>query len=97
MNEKKIQIVDSQKQYFANLPILIKEQEGKKLQLILDVKSRWNSLVTMIKRFIQIKDLKNKVLNELELRAIKLLEVLPDEGVSKFLFEVRRNEFGFWI
>lgn len=43
----------------------INEQEGKKLQLLLDIKTRWNSLITMLKRFLQIKDPVNKTLNDL--------------------------------
>lgn len=41
------------------------EQEGKPLQLILDIKIRWNSLVSMLKRFIQLKEPLNKALHEL--------------------------------
>jgi len=41
------------------------EQEGKTLQLMLDIKIRWNSLITMIERFLQIKGPVNKTLHEL--------------------------------
>ena len=43
----------------------VNQQEGKKLQLMLDMKIRWNSLITMLKRFLQIKDPVNKALSEL--------------------------------
>lgn len=41
------------------------DQEEKPLQLILDIKIRWNSLVSMLKRLIQLKEPLNKALHVL--------------------------------
>ena len=43
----------------------VNEQEGKTLQLMLDIKTQWNSLVTMLKQFLKIKDPVDKTLTEL--------------------------------
>ena len=43
----------------------VNEQEGKKLHLMLDIKTRWNSLIIMLKRFLKIKDPVDKTLTEL--------------------------------
>lgn len=41
------------------------QQEGKRLQLMLDIEIRWNSLITMLKRFDRIKAPLNKTLIDL--------------------------------
>lgn len=43
----------------------IKAQEGKSLSLLLDCRTRWNSQVAMIKRFLRVKDSINKALGEI--------------------------------
>lgn len=41
------------------------DQEGKKLRLLLDCKTRWNSIIPMVNRFIKIYDCIQKALMEL--------------------------------
>ena len=43
----------------------VNEQEGKTLHLMLDIKTWWNLLITMLKRFLKIKDPVDKTLTEL--------------------------------
>ena len=43
----------------------VNEQESKILHLMLDIKTRWNSLIQMLKRFLKINDSVDKTLTEL--------------------------------
>ena len=58
----------------------IKVQDQKELQLLLDVKTRWNPLVPMIKRFVRVIDCITKSLNELGSNEFykKVLEILKE-------------------
>ena len=47
------------------LQVYFNEQEGKILHLILDIITRWNSLITALKRFLEIKDPVDKTITEL--------------------------------
>ena len=44
----------------------VKDKHGKELSLILDCPTRWNSLVDMLERFVQLKDCIRKALIDLE-------------------------------
>jgi len=50
------------------------EQNGKDLQLLMDVKTRWYSLIKI--RFLQIKELLNKTLHELGQQIIAESDIL---------------------
>ena len=46
------------------LQVYFHEQEGK-MHLMLDIITRWNSLITVLKRFLEIKDPVDKTITEL--------------------------------
>jgi hypothetical protein len=48
------------------LQVNIKQKKGKELKLILDVKTRWNSLLSMLKRFSEVLECVKLTLIELE-------------------------------
>jgi nitrogen regulatory protein PII len=48
----------------------VQKKEKKQMKLLLDVKTRWNSMITMIKRFIQIADCVNKTLRAMNLETV---------------------------
>lgn len=43
----------------------VKEQEGKELRLLIDCNTRWNTLITMIERFLKIQRCVDKALRDL--------------------------------
>ena len=45
----------------------VREQFGKELMLILDTKTRWNSLMFMLERFLELKDCIRKAVIDLNL------------------------------
>lgn len=47
----------------------VKQKEGKELKLILDVKTRWNTLASAIQRFLKLIDCINNALEELGLES----------------------------
>ena len=47
------------------LQVYFTVQEGKILHLMLDIITRWNSLITALKRFLEIKDQVDKTKTEL--------------------------------
>ena len=47
------------------LQVYFNEQEGKILHLMLDIITRWNSLITVLKRFLEINDPVDKTITEL--------------------------------
>ena len=47
------------------LQVYLNEQEGKLLHLMLDIITRWNSLITVLKRFLEINDPVDKTITEL--------------------------------
>jgi hypothetical protein len=52
------------------LQIYVKKEHGKEYQLIIDVKTRWNSLLSMIERVLFLKEAVEKCLNELNSREL---------------------------
>ena len=67
------------------------KQENKKLRLLIDVKTRWNSMATMIRRFLRLKDCINHTLIEIGMETVperdivvlqKLLNVLTPLEVA---------------
>ena len=49
------------------LQVYVKQEHGKELALLLDVPTRWNSLHTMLSRFLQLWDSIHKALIDLKL------------------------------
>ena len=60
-------------------------QENKELQLQLDCKTRWNSLIVMIERFLKVKDCINKALVDLGMKEYKQENILVLEDILNIL------------
>lgn len=55
----------------------IKSQHGKELSLLLDCRTRWNSIETILERFLKVYDSVSATLSDLNLKSYCVDDILP--------------------